>query len=45
MKILITGASGQIGQVLYENLVNLYGSESVIASDIDQILTGPQPLD
>ena len=36
-KILITGASGQIGQVLYENLVNIHGSESVIASDIQQL--------
>jgi nucleoside-diphosphate-sugar epimerase len=37
LRILLTGASGQIGQVLYENLVNLHGQESVIASDVRQL--------
>lgn len=35
--ILITGASGQIGQVLYQHLVSLHGEEQVIASDINQL--------
>ena len=38
-KILVTGASGQIGQVLYRHLVTLYGEEQVVASDINQLDT------
>lgn len=33
-KILITGASGQLGSVLAERLKEKYGSENVIASDL-----------
>ena len=33
-KILITGASGQIGTELSKALVNVYGAENVIATDI-----------
>lgn len=33
-KILITGSSGQLGTVLYQRLIDLYGEGNVIASDI-----------
>ncbi|MFY8029263.1 MAG: NAD-dependent epimerase, partial [Bacteroidia bacterium] len=33
-KILIIGSSGQIGSELVESLRDIYGRESVIASDI-----------
>lgn len=33
-KILLTGAAGQIGQVLTQALINKYGSENVVATDI-----------
>ena len=35
-KILITGALGQIGSELTNKLVEIYGKENVIASDIAQ---------
>lgn len=34
-KILITGAGGQLGSELTETLVSLYGSEAIVASDIN----------
>ncbi|MEH6658239.1 NAD-dependent epimerase/dehydratase family protein [Leeuwenhoekiella marinoflava] len=34
MKILITGAFGQLGTALTEALINTYGSKSVIATDL-----------
>ena len=42
-RILVTGASGQLGTVLTEELRNKYGSQSVIASDIQNVPdeTGP----
>ncbi len=36
-KILVTGASGQVGQVLYRHLVGLHGEDHVVASDIHQL--------
>jgi len=33
-KILLTGAAGQIGQILTRELANRYGSQNVIATDI-----------
>jgi len=36
-KILVTGASGQVGQVLYKHLVGLHGEDAVVASDIHQL--------
>ena len=33
-KVLITGASGQLGKVLTEKLQEKYGSNNVIASDL-----------
>lgn len=35
-KILITGAGGQLGSELTETLVNKYGTEAVIATDINE---------
>ncbi|WKN44187.1 NAD-dependent epimerase/dehydratase family protein [Tunicatimonas pelagia] len=35
--ILITGASGQLGSVLVEAIIGIYGSNSVIATDIKPI--------
>ncbi|MCC5936017.1 MAG: NAD-dependent epimerase/dehydratase family protein [Lunatimonas sp.] len=35
-KILITGAGGQLGSELTETLVNRYGTESVVATDINE---------
>ncbi len=43
VKILITGANGQIGQVLTEALREKYGVENVLATDIqpNPVLSGP----
>lgn len=35
-KVLVTGCSGQIGRYLVQALVNRYGSEGVICSDLKQ---------
>ena len=35
--ILITGSGGQLGQVLYQSLVDKYGADQVIASDIKDV--------
>ena len=34
MRILITGAFGQLGTALTEALINTYGSKSVVATDL-----------
>jgi len=36
-KILITGASGQIGSVLTEKLKEKYGTDNIIATDLHLI--------
>lgn len=38
MKILVTGAAGQLGSVLVNSLKEKYGKQSVIASDIREII-------
>ena len=35
-KILITGAAGQLGSELTQSLAKVYGSEAIIATDLNQ---------
>ena len=42
-KILVTGANGQIGTVLCEELRRIYGKEQVLASDIKRQSTDNEP--
>ena len=42
-KILVTGANGQIGTVLCEELRKIYGKENVLASDIKRQSTNNEP--
>ena len=37
LQILITGANGQIGRVLTEELRKIYGNEAVLATDIAKL--------
>ena len=42
-KILITGANGQIGRVLTEELRKIYGTESILATDITKLPITVEP--
>ena len=44
-KILITGANGQIGRVLTEELRSIYGREAVLATDIAKLPTTIEPYE
>ncbi len=44
-KILITGAAGQLGQVLTQQLRALYGNDNVIATDINSNIEGLAPFE
>ncbi|MBK8347967.1 MAG: NAD-dependent epimerase/dehydratase family protein [Saprospiraceae bacterium] len=44
-KILVTGANGQIGRVLTAALRNLYGQESVLATDITKLPITVEPFE
>ena len=44
-KILITGANGQLGRVLAEELRNKYGREAVLVSDIQKITEDQAPFE
>lgn len=44
-KILITGANGQLGRVLAEELRNKYGRDAVLVSDIQKITEDQAPFE
>ncbi|MBK9734462.1 MAG: NAD-dependent epimerase/dehydratase family protein [Saprospiraceae bacterium] len=44
-KILITGANGQIGRVLTEELRKVYGTEAVLATDIAKLPVTIEPFE
>lgn len=44
-KILITGANGQIGRVLTEELRKIYGTESILATDITKLPITVEPFE
>lgn len=44
-KILITGANGQLGRVLSEELRNKYGKENVLVSDIQRLNIDQSPFE
>jgi nucleoside-diphosphate-sugar epimerase len=44
-KILITGANGQIGRVLTEELRKIHGNEAVLATDITKLEETVQPFE
>ena len=44
-KILITGANGQLGRVLAEELRNKYGRDSVLVSDIQKLSADQSPFE
>ena len=44
-RILITGANGQIGRVLTEELRKIYGDEAVLATDIAQLPINVEPFE
>jgi nucleoside-diphosphate-sugar epimerase len=44
-KILVTGANGQIGRVLTQELRRLYGRESVLATDITKLQEDVEPFE
>jgi len=44
-RILVTGANGQLGQVLTETLRTKYGAERVLATDIQKLNDGQQQFE
>jgi len=44
-KILITGANGQIGRVLTEELRKLYGNDAILATDITKLPVTVEPFE
>jgi len=44
-KILITGANGQIGRVLTEELRKIYGTEAILATDITKLPITIEPFE
>jgi threonine 3-dehydrogenase len=44
-KILITGANGQIGRVLTEELRKVHGESSVLATDINKLIATQEPFE
>jgi threonine 3-dehydrogenase len=44
-KILVTGANGQIGRVLTEELRNTYGDDAVLATDITKLVATQDPFE
>ena len=45
LQILITGANGQIGRVLTEELRKIYGNEAVLATDIAKLPINVEPFE
>jgi threonine 3-dehydrogenase len=44
-KILVTGANGQIGRVLTEELRKTYGDDAVLATDITKLVANQDPFE
>ena len=44
-KILITGANGQIGRVLTDELRKIYGTNAVLATDITKLAVTVEPFE